>query len=331
MDNKDLLKQIMKIMNSDPKQYTINEMKNNYDDEDYWKAILKMMKFENDFIKECSDEINLKYLLKYQVLDNEILNWLNRHYDLTKYYDVLLEYQVMPDNLLIKYLNDTPKDKIDWKLVGYYQDVGEELLTKYKDNFDMDIISEHQFLTLKYILLNHEKINWKLLPTNLRTKYLFNDSFVITFSNKPIWDTIGWMDKVSLDCIWKYKDNITEDGWLSILEYKDLTIIDIEKILEIINNKKVWDLISSNQKLNEEFYQKYTDKLNWSSICLFQDLTWDIVRKYHDKILLKYLSKNDCLNKEFIDLIKENKNLFSDELEEYEFDLDDIEHMPPIF
>lgn len=327
------MKQLIKIMNDDPKKYTIKKMKENYEDEDYWKAILRMMKFENDFIKECIEDINIKYLIKYQTLDNEIILWLNNNFDISEHYDMLIEYQILPNELLIKYIDSFGSNlkKIDWKTIVETQDLSEDLLTKYKEYLDMNLVSQEQYLTLKFILLNNTDINWEILPTNLKTKYLFNDSFVELFEDKAIWTNIGWMELVSMDCIFKYTDKINSNGWYTILEHKELTMDNLEKILEIINDNNVWEIISGSQELTNEFIDKYNDKLIWTTICLFQDLSWDMIEKYHTKISLKFLSKNDCLTKELVTKISENKELFNDELEEYEFNIEDVEHMPPIF
>ena len=81
-----------------------------------------------------------------------------------------------------------------------------------------------------------------------------------------------------------------------------------------INELECWDIISINQKLSEEFIEKYQDKIIWESISLFQELSWDIIQKFSKKIILKNLSENDCLNDELIKLIKNNSELFLDEL-----------------
>jgi hypothetical protein len=116
------------------------------------------------------------------------------------------------------------------------------------------------------------------------------------------------------------KNLITNKGWFSIIEHKELSNDKIEDFVNNIipqlniNENECWDIISNNQKLSEEFIEKYQDKLNWSSISLFQDLSWDFIQKFSKKIVLKNLSNNDCLNENLINLIKENDELFNDEL-----------------
>ena len=60
-------------------------------------------------------------------------------------------------------------------------------------------------------LENKEKINWSLLGNNLKLQYLFTDSFVELFDDKPIWNCLIWSDKVSDECILKHLDKFSEN------------------------------------------------------------------------------------------------------------------------
>jgi hypothetical protein len=64
----------------------------------------------------------------------------------------------------------------------------------------------------------------------------------------------------------------------------------------------------------EDFIEKYQDKVNWASVSLFQDLSWEFLQKFSKKIILKNFSNNDCLNDKLIKLIKDNDEIFLDEL-----------------
>ena len=322
MDQKQLLKEFIKLFNNNnDKTLIINKlMKENYDNEDYWEFLFKSIQFDNEFIKNNYNDINIKYLIKYQFLSEDLLLWMDETNYNPKYNHLLIKYQILPEILLIKYIDNTPIDKIDFYNLALNQNLPDEIIDKYEKHLNWDIISQEQLLKLETIVKYNNKINWSLLPLNIKTQYLFNDTFILVFQKENIWDNIGWMDNVTIDCIWDNKNLITNKGWFSIIEHKELSNDKIEDFVNNIipqlniNENECWDIISINQKLSEEFIEKYQDKLNWSSISLFQDLSWDFIQKFSKKILLKNLSNNDCLNENLINLIKENDELFNDEL-----------------
>lgn len=322
MDQKQLLKEFIKLFNNNnDKTLIINKlMKENYENEDYWKFLFKSMQFDNEFIKNNYNDINVKYLIKYQFLSEDLLLWMDETNYNPKYNYLLIKYQILPEILLIKYIDNTPIEKIDFYNLALNQNLSDEIIDKYEKHFDWDIISQEQLLKLETLVKYNKKINWSLLPLNIKTQYLFNDTFILVFQKENIWDNIGWMDNVTIDCLWDNKNLITNKGWFSIIEHKELSNDKIEDFINNIipqlniNENECWDIISINQKLSEEFIEKYQDKLNWSSISLFQDLSWDFIQKFSKKIVLKNLSNNDCLNENLINLIKENDELFNDEL-----------------
>jgi hypothetical protein len=324
MDQKQLLKELIKLFNNNKdnnNNLIINKlMKENYENEDYWKFLLQSIEFEEDFIKSNFDDINKEYLIKYQVLTENLLLWMNKNNFDSKYNNLLIKNQILPESLLRKYIENTPIEKIDFYNLALNQNLTDDIIEKYENYFDWDIISREQLLKLQTIVKYNNKINWSLLPLNMKTQYLFNDTFILVFQKENIWDNIGWMDQVTNECLWEFKNLITNKGWLTIIEHKQLSNDNIEDFIKNImpqiniNESEFWDIISINQKLSEEFIEKYQDKIIWESISLFQELSWDIIKKFSKKIILKNLSENECLNDELIKLIKDNKELFLDKL-----------------
>ena len=324
MDQKQLLKELIKLFNNNKdnnNNLIINKlMKENYENEDYWKFLLESIQFDEDFIKSNYDDINKEYLIKYQVLTENLLLWMDKKHSNYNYNDLLIKYQILPESLLKKYIENTPIEKIDFYNLALNQNLDEDIIEKYEKYLDWDIVSREQFLKLNTIVKYNKNINWSLLPLNMKTQYLFNDTFILIFQKENFWDNIGWMDQVTNECLWGFKNLITNKGWLSIIEHKQLSNENIEDFINNImpqlniNELECWDIISINQKLSEEFIEKYQDKIIWESISLFQELSWDIIQKFSKKIILKNLSENDCLNEKLIKLIKDNKELFLDEL-----------------
>jgi hypothetical protein len=322
MDQKQLLKEFIKLFNNNnDNNLVINKlMKENYENEDYWKFLFESMQFDEEFIKANYDDINKEYLIKYQVLSESILLWMDDcHYN-SKHNNLLIKYQILPEALLRKYIENTPVEKVDFYNLALNQNLPDDIIEKYEKYLDWDVVSQEQLLKIQTIVKYHNKINWSLLPLNIKTQYLFNDSFVLMFQKENIWDNIGWMDNVTIECLWELKNLITNNGWLTIIEHKQLPVDKIEDFINNImpqiniNELECWDIISINQKLSEEFIEKYQDKIIWASVSLFQDLSWEFLQKFSKKIILKNLSNNDCLNDELIKLIKDNSELFTDEL-----------------
>ena len=50
--------------------------------------------------------------------------------------------------------------------------------------------------------------------------------------------------------------------------------------------KKVidWNLVSSKQKLSEEFIEKFRDKVYWGNIPNYQDLSEEFIKRFQDKV-----------------------------------------------
>jgi hypothetical protein len=322
MDQKQLLKEFIKLFNNNnDNNLVINKlMKENYNNEDYWKFLFESMQFDEEFIKVNYNDINKEYLIKYQVLPENVLSWMDEYHYNSKYNDLLIKYQILPEDLLRKYLENTPVEKVDFYNLALNQNLPDDIIEKYEKHLDWDIITQEQLLKIQTIAKYHTKINWSLLPLNIKTQYLFNDSFVLIFQKENIWDNIGWMDNVTTECLWELKNLITNNGWLTIIEHKQLPSDKIEDFINNImpqlniNELDCWDIISINQNLSEEFIEKYQDKINWASVSLFQDFSWEFLQKFSKKIILKNFSNNDCLNDKLTKLIKENSELFTDEL-----------------
>jgi hypothetical protein len=130
------------------------------------------------------------------------------------------------------------------------------------------------------------------------------------------------------DCL-EYYDNIKGDKRLFLVEVsgevitegnKSLTnkikiieeIKDIEKFFdENINNFKInWKCISINQKLSEEFIEKYIDKVDWDYISIRQKLSESFIEKHKDKINWVYISQYQTLSESFIEKYGDKINWF---------------------
>lgn len=321
--SKELYKQFMNLLLNNPDykdQFLKNMMDTHFDDESYWKHILETTPLTDDFIKNNIEHIAVKYLLKYQKLSDDMLMWLKENVvfspDVLKH---LVEYQHMSKDMLVYYLENMYP--VDWNALVPYQDLPPDIIDKYHDKWDWRDITIEQFLTLELIEKYADKIYWPLLAINQRTQYLFNDSFVYYFRDKPIWDNIGMMENVTIECIMGFKDRVTLPGWNSVVMNKVIPMDVLEEILRIVEDITekdmglLWSNISTYQELTQEFMDKYETKLDWREVCITQVFDWEFIKRHSDKILLQYLSRNENLTKELVEKIRENGDIFKDELD----------------
>ena len=140
------------------------------------------------------------------------------------------------------------------------------------------------------------------------------------------------------DCL-EYYDNIEIDKRLFLVEAtgevisqgdKSVTnkikiveeIKDIEKFFDDYISKSdciikyVWDILSNNQKLSEDFIEKYIDKVDWHYISTYQTLSEEFIEKHIDKVDCSRISKYQTLSEEFID--KHSDNVIWYRISEYQ-------------
>ena len=103
-------------------------------------------------------------------------------------------------------------------------------------------------------------------------------------------------------------DDTSVTNKIKILE----EIKDIEKFFDenIKNFEVVWFYILVNQKLSEEFIDKYNDKVNWSYISHYQTLSESFIEKYKAKVNWFYILKYQKLSEEFIEKYNDKIQFF---------------------
>ena len=81
----------------------------------------------------------------------------------------------------------------------------------------------------------------------------------------------------------------TKEDWIDISEYQYLEEEFIEKYKDKVN----WGCISYYQKLSESFIEKYQNKVNWGCISSYQKLTDILIIKNYKNINYCYLKKHN--------------------------------------
>jgi hypothetical protein len=72
-----------------------------------------------------------------------------------------------------------------------------------------------------------------------------------------------------------------------------------EELLELAR-KYGWKIISFNEKLSEDFIEKYQDKVDWESIPFFQELSEEFIKKFQDNVDWYYISECQKLSEDFV-------------------------------
>jgi hypothetical protein len=74
----------------------------------------------------------------------------------------------------------------------------------------------------------------------------------------------------------------------------------LEKYIEYFNYED-WIYISSDQKLSEEFIEKYSHKIDWYWISKRKNLSEKFIEKHSDKVIWGYISYSQKLSEQFIE------------------------------
>ena len=284
--------------------YIINKLKNN---KNYWNYLSIETKLSEEFILQYFDKFNFKNLLLNQKFSKKFINsslfWDNIiKFDL---WEILLKKHYLDISFIEKYIDYCENNNVEWSIISRYQKLSEDFMNKYKSKLDWYWISQEQFMTLEFIADNINLINWKVIPTNFNISYLLNDGFVVLFKDKPIWENIGHMEKVTEDCLNLFYDNIPETAWIDIFENKKLSLDFIEKYIS--NNKcvsnDIWNSISEYEHMTNDFIDKYKNFLDWNILSENYPFTKENIIKFQNNISFYNLSKNDIINDDVLNLI----------------------------
>ena len=273
-----------------------------------WEFICSELKLTNKFMIDNKKELFWSSISYSQKLN---LEFIKRFKDDIDWYIISI-HQKLNEKTISEF-----KDLVDWYMITLYQDLTEDFMEKYSDKLDWYWLSQEQFMTLEFIARNIDLLDWEMLPTNSRISFLLNDGFVFLFQNKPIWNNIGHMEKVTQECLEQYYDKIPENAWIDIFENKKLSIDFIKKYLNNNNcvSNDIWSSISENVDLSIEFIDEFKDNLDWDILSTNYNFSKDNIIKYKKYLQLDSLSKNDIINDEYLDLILNNLDEFNGDID----------------
>jgi len=125
----------------------------------------------------------------------------------------------------------------------------------------------------------------------------FNDKVYELNKNDPeYWNFLIYNTELKTDMI---INNLDKMDIFNLIKYQKLNkeILLNNNFSAIIDEKKLYNDILKNQKLDSEFLEIYVKKdINWDYLCLYQNLTVDFIKKYSNEINWEIISENQLLN-----------------------------------
>ena len=112
------------------------------------------------------------------------------------------------------------------------------------------------------------------------------------------------MENISKELLEKCETNPNEVNWVDISINQKLS----EEFIEKFQEKVYWDWISAYQKLSEEFIEKFQEKVYWDYISRYQKLSEKFIEKFQEKVNWDYISSSQKISEEFIEKFQEKVN-----------------------
>ena len=337
----------------------------------YWKKVTESQILSNKFIDKHSDKLSnyWREISCYKTLDEKLLeknidklhwNNISKYQDLSEEFisnhkndvnwEIISIYQNLSEEFITKYEYD-----VNWGNIFRCQNLSNKFLEKYIDIMDWTKISFNKLPT-KFI----EKYTDKLTINYLI--YSLNEDLIYKYIDEiDIYELFETRKDISIELIEKIFDKILKNerknriikGIIEeynlpnkfidkhyndldesyLIEFQDLSIEIIDKIIKDLKNYKPDDKYSGNRNANriknkiydliknqnlpfiyiKEFIEKYSIDLD--KIVEYQDLNEKeilyLLSKYKSKISNKILLKHQIVSKE---ILKENKDYFYEEL-----------------
>jgi hypothetical protein len=126
--------------------------------------------------------------------------------------------------------------------------------------------------------------------------------------------------KLTVDLTAEQFLNNKENFFRLILNFGHLSEEFLRETIKQCNicDSGTWSVISSEQKLSEDFIREFEDKVDWRFISLDQKLSYSFIREFQDKVDWKYILMRQNFCEDFLiefydkidfDLLKYNKHL----------------------
>lgn len=276
----------------------------------FFDIISYSAKLSESFMDEFSKKLNWKHLSYHQKMSE---SFIEKHIDF-----VDMSYLLESKKLSKKFINKHLKSftKLQWSILSRTQNLSENFIEKYKDNVDWGKISVFQKLSESFMRKHANRLNWRSISCNQKFSSKFLYEFVDELDLFNV-DSKLFTKRVVIKCLEKKKTayevafkvqlphNLMEKyhynlDWETLPSAQCLTQSFIKKHLNEFNVVT----LARYQNLSDEIIDMIANKTNdesfWSTICTFQKLSENTMRKYFHELYPNMLCKYQTLSENFI-------------------------------
>ena len=245
-----------------------------------------------DFIKEFEKKEKNVYLECVDIYKKLLCGNPNKNiYIYSINWSEIIKKNTLNDEFLI-YLIDLPKrypniiNMIDYVNISKYQSLSDVTIHKYLEFYQHEDFYE-------YVGFDDSGNIW----TNISKCQKLSYKTIEEFKNELNWTLLCKSQKINNKII---KNNPHKVNWNNISLHQKLS----EKLIEEYKNNINFDLLSSNKNiyLSDKFIQKYSNKLDWSSLVM-RKLSKNILKENIDNIANdKYITRDYFFEKHHLDV-----------------------------
>jgi hypothetical protein len=185
--------------------------------------------------------------------------------------------------------------------------VNEQELSLVLDRDTFGIVYEYlnddlhllHFLSLYNLKINNKEIDLKNYNWDEISKLKDLDyNFIEYFTNKFDWVELTYSYRYKEEFVSRFSENVI---WDLINTINDLDCANYSyDFFDRFTDKLDWNKISYWRNLNEYFVITFADKLNWDVLCSAQGLTKYILDNYSNKIVLSKIERNNYIDETLI-------------------------------
>lgn len=248
---------------------------------------------------------NYKYCVDWSqiILQNEktgykipesVIEWIEDVQDL----EIISSYQNFSHGLIYKLIN-----KISCKNLLNNQDLPLDILHWFADsdtymlnNADWYTIWSKQTINYDFIVKYEDYIQWHPLCGN---KSCVSVEFINRYHNKIIWPEFT-KHSINEKILERFVDSLDFISWNNISRYTQLSDEFIKKYLIYLDLGCIFRYQILSLELLNTLVESFTNDefvFYFQSICLYQKLTLEFIKKYKDKIRIKHLIRNKNIPK----------------------------------
>lgn len=246
-----------------------------------WQHLSYHQKMSESFIEKHIDLINMSYLLESKKLSKKFINKHLKSFTKLQW-SILSRTQILSESFMRKHAN-----RLNWGSIACNQKFSSKFLYEFVDELDLFNVDSKLF-TKRVVIKCLEKkktayeVAFKVqLPHNLMEKYHYN---------------LDWETLPSAQCLTQsfIKKHLNEFNVVTLARYQNLSDEVIDMIANKTNDESFWSTICIFQKLSENTMRKYFHNLYPNVLCKYQTLSENFIKDYLpclDTFLLKTYQK----------------------------------------